>query len=179
MATGRKWDDLESGSDTRKPLPWVATGCRKRHMVRRGSTVRVRQRALQKPRKSGLFLSSQLAESPACGRYGALYGAFRFENQSASRRSGRGCGRSPRIPASPAVHGEHDGAPCIHPTRDERKRSALDPTPDHEDSGPRPSALRSWETCTWSAVGASRSRSIAVGPAACSQRASDKMRLVW
>ena len=26
-ATGGRWDDLESGSDTRKPLPWVATGC--------------------------------------------------------------------------------------------------------------------------------------------------------
>jgi hypothetical protein len=30
-------------------LPWVATGCRGRQMVRMGSTVRVRQRALQKP----------------------------------------------------------------------------------------------------------------------------------
>jgi hypothetical protein len=28
-------------------LPWVATGCRRRQMVRRGSTVRVRQRALK------------------------------------------------------------------------------------------------------------------------------------
>jgi hypothetical protein len=28
-----------------KPLPWVATGCREKYMVRRGSTVRVRQRA--------------------------------------------------------------------------------------------------------------------------------------
>jgi hypothetical protein len=37
-----------------KPLPWVATGCRGDAMVRRGSTVRVRQRALQKSRKAGL-----------------------------------------------------------------------------------------------------------------------------
>src|SRR5215207_1209880 len=36
VATGGRWDDLESGSDTRKPLPWDG---------RRGSTVRVRQRA--------------------------------------------------------------------------------------------------------------------------------------
>ncbi len=27
VATGGRWDDLESGSDTRKPLPWVATSC--------------------------------------------------------------------------------------------------------------------------------------------------------
>jgi hypothetical protein len=33
-------------------------------MVRRGSTVRVRQRALQKPRKSRLFLLKELAEAP-------------------------------------------------------------------------------------------------------------------
>src|SRR6266498_5080691 len=45
VATGGRWDDLESGSDTRKPLPWVATSCPDPKMVRRGSTVRVRQRA--------------------------------------------------------------------------------------------------------------------------------------
>src|SRR5918994_7950457 len=38
------------------PLPSVATGCRVQRMVRRGSTVRVRQRALQRPRKTGLFV---------------------------------------------------------------------------------------------------------------------------
>jgi hypothetical protein len=37
-----------------KPLPWIACSCRKERMVRRGSTVRVGQRALQKPRKPGL-----------------------------------------------------------------------------------------------------------------------------
>ncbi len=46
-------------------------------MVRRGSTVRVRQRALQKPRKPASFLSDPLALSPTCVGYGALYGAFR------------------------------------------------------------------------------------------------------
>jgi hypothetical protein len=45
-------------------------------MVRRGSTVRVRQRTLQKRRKSRLFLSGIFAEAPVCGGYGALYGAF-------------------------------------------------------------------------------------------------------
>jgi hypothetical protein len=36
-------------------------------MVRRGSTVRVRQRALQKRRKPALFVSRELARSPTCG----------------------------------------------------------------------------------------------------------------
>src|SRR5438128_11429026 len=45
-------------------------------MVRRGSTVRVRQRALQKARKSGLLRPGLLEACPACGGYGALYGAF-------------------------------------------------------------------------------------------------------
>src|SRR6266511_3027686 len=34
VATGGRWDDLESGSDTRKPLPWVATSCPDPKMVR-------------------------------------------------------------------------------------------------------------------------------------------------
>jgi hypothetical protein len=55
-------------------------------MVRRGSTVRVRQRALQKPRKAGLGLSGSLARSTACGSYGALYGAFRSRSVSAKRK---------------------------------------------------------------------------------------------
>jgi len=58
VATGGRWDDLESGSDTRKPLPWVATSCPDPKMVRRGSTVRVRQRALQKPWNTGFFAFS-------------------------------------------------------------------------------------------------------------------------
>ena len=27
VAVGGKWDGRENGSDKRKPLPWVATGC--------------------------------------------------------------------------------------------------------------------------------------------------------
>jgi hypothetical protein len=27
VATGRKWEGAENGSDKRKPLPWVATRC--------------------------------------------------------------------------------------------------------------------------------------------------------
>jgi hypothetical protein len=45
-------------------------------MVRRGSTVRVRQRALQKRRKSALSRSDGLALCRTCGGYGAVYGAF-------------------------------------------------------------------------------------------------------
>ena len=55
-------------------------------MVRRGSTVRVRQRALQKPRKSRLFLSSELARTPICGTHGAVYGAFRSRTPARCRR---------------------------------------------------------------------------------------------
>ena len=41
-----------------------------------GSTVRVRQRALQKRRTSARSRSDRLAESAACGGYGAVHGAF-------------------------------------------------------------------------------------------------------
>jgi hypothetical protein len=61
------------------PLPPAATGCLRRSMVRRGSTVRVRQRALQKRRKSGLSPSAELARAPVCGGYGAVHGAFSSE----------------------------------------------------------------------------------------------------
>src|SRR6266508_1028335 len=46
--------------------------------IERGSTVRVRQRALQK-RTSALFCSDGLAPGRTCGGYGAVYGAFRFK----------------------------------------------------------------------------------------------------
>ena len=45
VATSGKWESPENGSNKPKPLPPVATGCRSERMVRRGSTVRVRQRA--------------------------------------------------------------------------------------------------------------------------------------
>jgi hypothetical protein len=54
MATAGKWETAGNGSDRRKPLPCVATACRRDSMVRRGSTVRVRQRALQRRCKPGL-----------------------------------------------------------------------------------------------------------------------------
>jgi hypothetical protein len=45
VATGGKWEHSENGSNKPKPLPRVATSCRSERMVRRGSKVRVRQRA--------------------------------------------------------------------------------------------------------------------------------------
>src|SRR6266516_5638916 len=45
-------------------------------MVRRGSTVRVRQRALQKRRTSAPFRSERLAPPRMCSGYGAVYGAL-------------------------------------------------------------------------------------------------------
>jgi hypothetical protein len=36
-ATGGKWDGRKNGSNRRKPLPWVATGCLRHSMVRRRS----------------------------------------------------------------------------------------------------------------------------------------------
>src|SRR5437764_14003028 len=47
-------------------------------MVRRGSTVRVRQRALQKRRTSALSRSDRLAPDRTCSGYGAVYGAFKL-----------------------------------------------------------------------------------------------------
>src|SRR5262245_21613480 len=47
VATGRKCPVPEDRAIKRKLLPWVASGCGKQRMVRRGSTVRVRQRALR------------------------------------------------------------------------------------------------------------------------------------
>ena len=86
VATGGKWGDTEHGSGKRNPLPWVATGCRADHMVRRGSTVRVRQRALQKSRKAGLLVSGAVAKPSECGGYGALYGALRSRSASRTTR---------------------------------------------------------------------------------------------
>jgi hypothetical protein len=84
VAINRKRTAPEKGGNKPNPLRPVATGCLRSSMVRRGSTVRVRQRALQKPRKAGLLLSCSLARSTACGGYGALYGAFRSRSVSVS-----------------------------------------------------------------------------------------------
>jgi pimeloyl-ACP methyl ester carboxylesterase len=69
---GGKWVGTHNRSNKPKPLPWVATGCRRESMVRRGSAVRVRQRALKDlqipiscltcPPKRGNFRSRAAAE---------------------------------------------------------------------------------------------------------------------
>ncbi len=61
-----------------KPKPSRSASLRRMNtsMVRRGSTVRVRQRALQKRRTSALSRSGRLAPCRTCGGYGAVYGAF-------------------------------------------------------------------------------------------------------
>ena len=70
-------------------------------LVRRGSTVRVRQRALQKPRKAQLFLSGALERSTACGRYGALYRAFRSRSVSVTAKNGPIAVRPASAPTPP------------------------------------------------------------------------------
>jgi hypothetical protein len=59
-------------------------------MVRRGSTVRVRQRALQERRKPALFVSSRLAESPIA------VGMEPFKEPRPDRLADRGCREWPR-----------------------------------------------------------------------------------
>jgi hypothetical protein len=69
----------------RKPA-WV--GPLLTFMVRRRSTVRVRQRALQKRRTSALFCSAQLAPERTCGGCGAVHGASRDHRlDNVSRRA--------------------------------------------------------------------------------------------
>ena len=91
VATGGKFERRENGSNTRNRCRGCDRLPRKCHGD--GSTVRVRQRALQRPRKSGLFPG--LARSPMCGRYGALYGAFRSKKAPQSS--------APRVPARPQM----------------------------------------------------------------------------
>jgi hypothetical protein len=65
-ANGSIVSSPETASTSRISLPPAATGCLQSRMVRRGSTVRVRQRALQRPRKSGPSSCHQLAVRPTC-----------------------------------------------------------------------------------------------------------------
>src|SRR5438046_7895208 len=77
VATGGKWVGPENGSDERKPLPWVATSCRSERMVRRGSTVRVRQRALSDTRTArkwaGFLLPRSTPSSISLTRRGLVF----------------------------------------------------------------------------------------------------------
>ena len=70
VATVRKRDSRENGSNKRKPLPPVATSCDHLCMVRRGSPVRVRKRASAKclqVASSFAYFASVLARAGTCG----------------------------------------------------------------------------------------------------------------
>jgi hypothetical protein len=59
VATGGKWDTLENHSNNLIRNRWQPTATVSQRMVRRGSPVRVRKRALQRPRKRGLLSSGR------------------------------------------------------------------------------------------------------------------------
>ena len=61
MAISGESGEPEEGRNKPKPLPAIATGCVPRYMARRGSPVRVRKRALQKPRMAWLFALDRFA----------------------------------------------------------------------------------------------------------------------
>jgi hypothetical protein len=84
VATGGKCECAGNGSDNRKPLPWAATDCLRRSMVRRGSTVRVRQRALQSTCKRDPF--SSLTRRPVSGRGRSWKALWKTQLRSRSRR---------------------------------------------------------------------------------------------
>src|SRR6266571_2971584 len=73
---GNQWQSVgrKSGRNKPKPLPWVATGCRSKYMVRRGSPVRVRKRALQNPRKRPFLIGTTLQSLWRAVAGGALCG---------------------------------------------------------------------------------------------------------
>jgi hypothetical protein len=66
------------GRTQAKPLAWVATSCRNQRTVRRGSTVRVRQRALQKLRTWHFFVSVQSVSGAVGAGVEHLFGALRL-----------------------------------------------------------------------------------------------------
>src|SRR5919204_2232800 len=94
-------------------------------MVRRGSTVRVRQRALQKRRTSALFRSERVAPRRTCTGYGALYGAFKLKKANTARRN-RPC-RAYRTRAARATARPLD-RPNVRVAPDNR-RGRLSPPP--------------------------------------------------
>ena len=88
-----------SGENKPKPLPWVATDCRRVRMVRRGSTVRVRQRALQIAANRpvfGFWFCSQIdLQSVPCGGDGELHRPLMSGGAVAAAGAGR-CVRTAR-----------------------------------------------------------------------------------
>src|SRR4051794_3503519 len=62
-ASGGKSPNTDNGKNKPNPLPRAATSCLRRSMVRRGPTVRVRQRALKILAKRGFLLSDLVQPS--------------------------------------------------------------------------------------------------------------------
>jgi hypothetical protein len=93
MATGRNRGIHEKGRTRRIRSRSQPTATPRALMVRRGSTVRVRQRALQKPRTQGLSFSSRVAGRPTWATYGALYGASRSRRRPRVAAIWNGAGR--------------------------------------------------------------------------------------
>jgi hypothetical protein len=77
VATSRNWWQMGEPQERPKQAKSVAvaTGCRGNAMVRRGSTVRVRQRTLQSPRESGHANGARISITAvvAGGSGGATY----------------------------------------------------------------------------------------------------------
>ena len=129
VATGGNQLQIGRSSKPQKQAKSVATGCRRlprEVMVTRGSTVRVRQRALQKPRKSALSLSGRLAGCRTWVRYGALYRAFRSKRGSQAARHRRSWG------AFTGSHAAMASYSWISPPSSSRRRFAIaDPAGTH------------------------------------------------
>jgi hypothetical protein len=121
----------------RKPLRRVATGCLRSSMVRRGSTVRVRQRALQKPRKS-LGFRPDLDRRRGKGRRGVRHHRRGMARPSRCRAgktwphapTERASAEASRLPVRAAPAG-----------RGRRPRPALPATPPHRRRHPRGAAI--------------------------------------
>jgi hypothetical protein len=84
-ATGGTPIDPDNRSNKPIRSRWQPTATTHNLMVRRGSTVRVRQRALQKRRTSALSRSGRLALCRTCGGYGADYGALTLRRRTFAR----------------------------------------------------------------------------------------------
>jgi len=107
-----------------KPLPWVATGCLQKYMVRRGSTVRVRQRAPEKSRKAGLSVSDALRDPQRAVGMGPLW-SLQVENALVFARNDH----FPRSAHRVGVAGQVDQLPdfVLAQHREERGREEHDP----------------------------------------------------
>ena len=77
VATAGKCRCGRNRKNKRKPLPWIATGCVRRSMVRRGSPVRVRKRALTKAPQTGFSSSRLQCTSSSVLGYGTGFGTAR------------------------------------------------------------------------------------------------------